>query len=535
LFAVRAAGSQEPVKIENDEVREHRIGPGGLIHSKAELCCPPQNHVILHVVVDAAGQVESVAGATGPEEFFGEAERVEAKQKFKPFEREGIAVRASFSDYVSIVPPEQWAEAHSPFPEVKDLSSLRMRLQRTRCYGPCPAYAVEVKGDGSVEFEGTENVLIIGHHHGQITKEAVQKIVAAFRRADYFSLKDSYAAPITDNPSYVTSIEFDQNKKSVRDYVGIQVGMPESVRALEDTIDQMTGTEKWVKGNEQTGAALVAEGWDFRANTEENRTLFANVVAHGSEELIQLFVSRGAPALDMTKAGEGPLLSAAAKGDLKLVKLMMTDQPEPSVEVLSCALGNAARSGNLDLVQWLLAKGGDPNGPPCGRYEGATVLMRAAQSGKAEVVEAILQSHPDVNARNTSGLSALSFFLQQGPSQAERQRIVRLLLTSGADVNSRDQQDQTPVFYACENRYSEALRVLIASGADVNVKNRNGQTVLMSCFDKTSLQILIGAGADPTIRNSFGRTAAEEARQMGAIDKAVLLEAASKERASKQE
>ncbi len=57
---------------------------------------------------------------------------------------------------------------------------------------PVPAYSVEVRGDGQVLFDGKSNVLILGHHHASLSKQGVDNLVAAFRRADYFSLKDKY-------------------------------------------------------------------------------------------------------------------------------------------------------------------------------------------------------------------------------------------------------------------------------------------------------------------------------------------------------
>lgn len=211
-----------------------------------------------------------------------------------------------------------------PFPEIKDWKTLRIRLKRTECFGACPAYTVEVRGDtDQVEFDGAGGTLVMGHHHGSISKADLQKLVAAFQRADYFSLKDRYEYLVTDNPTYRTSIEFDGLKKSVLDYVGLEAGMPEVVRELEDSIDEIIGTEKWIKGNTLTGPALVGEGWNFRAESDENRALFARVVQNGPPDLLQLFLEKGAPALAMTKDGEGALVSAAGKGDFDLVSAML--------------------------------------------------------------------------------------------------------------------------------------------------------------------------------------------------------------------
>jgi hypothetical protein len=51
----------------------------------------------------------------------------------------------------------------------------------------------------------------------------------------------------------------------------------------------------------------------------------------------------------------------------------------------------------------------------------------------------------------------------------------------------------------------------------------------MSCFGNAGLKAVIDAGADLAIRNAMGLTASEEARKMGALDKAELLETAMKQ------
>ena len=130
-------------------------------------------------------------------------------------------------------------------------------------------------------FEGEGNVLIAGHHRGRVSKEALASLIAAFRDAGYFSVKDEYVSMTTDLPTFTTSIEFDGRKKSVKDYDGYRAGIPEAAARLENKIDQAAGTDKWTTGTAETGLALLAEGWDFKSHSTENRELFANVIAGG--------------------------------------------------------------------------------------------------------------------------------------------------------------------------------------------------------------------------------------------------------------
>ena len=112
----------------------------------------------------------------------------------------------------------------------------------------------------------------------------------------------------------------------------------------------------------------------------------------------------------MTEQGQGALVSAAGMGDLDLVKRLLANHSSPPPAVLSCALGAAARSKNLTLTQFLLERGADVNGLPCGQGMPRTVLMNAVQSANGEIVEEILAAHPDVNAQDANGNTALAYF-----------------------------------------------------------------------------------------------------------------------------
>jgi hypothetical protein len=208
--------------------------------------------VELEVVVDAAGAVVTVDVIQGPSEFR-EAAIAEAKTwTYKPFERNGKAVRANFSEYIRLLPPEKLPSTHVPFPEIQDWNSLRMTLRRSACFGACPVYSVEISGDGSVVFNGTSHVLATGEQYSQISHNAVTQILEAFRKADYFSLENEYRYPVTDNSTYITSISFDGHSKTVKDYVGEYAGMPHAVAELEVTIDRLTDTEQWISGSVPT-------------------------------------------------------------------------------------------------------------------------------------------------------------------------------------------------------------------------------------------------------------------------------------------
>ncbi len=136
------------------------------------------------------------------------------------------------------------------FPAIKDWNTLSIRLERTACYGTCPAYSVEIAGDGSVNYMGEHFVAAKGPRSAKISEKAVRALYEAFRNAEFFWTFDEYQSPVTDMPTQTISISFDGHSKTVVDYAGQHVGLPKVVADLEDAVDAAAGTAQWI-GHEE--------------------------------------------------------------------------------------------------------------------------------------------------------------------------------------------------------------------------------------------------------------------------------------------
>jgi hypothetical protein len=134
------------------------------------------------------------------------------------------------------------------FPVIADWSTLQIRLVRTPCFGRCPAYSVEIRGDGTVVYEGEHFVEVQGVHLAHVPDATVRRLFDAFVRADFFWTYDEYRSPVTDLPTSIVTISFDGHSKTVVDYAGEQQGLPKAVADLEDAIDAAAGTRHWIEG-----------------------------------------------------------------------------------------------------------------------------------------------------------------------------------------------------------------------------------------------------------------------------------------------
>lgn len=125
-------------------------------------------------------------------------------------------------------------------------SPATITLTRTVCFGFCPAYTVTIASDGQVTYVGRRFVNVIGEQRASISPEAVQGLLRRFDAAHFESLNDAYRANVTDLPTYTIVLERDGRRKTVVDYGGLGAGMPQVVHDLQDEIDRVAGTARWV-------------------------------------------------------------------------------------------------------------------------------------------------------------------------------------------------------------------------------------------------------------------------------------------------
>ena len=132
------------------------------------------------------------------------------------------------------------------FPEIKNLNSLQIRLQREACFGTCPSYMITVYGDGTVRYVGGRCVAVHGVKTEHISQDTVLALINEFRDADFFSLLNQYNAGIVDAPSAELSLKYDGYAKIVRDGNASGEGMPDKAAALFSKVDKLANVERLI-------------------------------------------------------------------------------------------------------------------------------------------------------------------------------------------------------------------------------------------------------------------------------------------------
>lgn len=123
--------------------------------------------------------------------------------------------------------------------------STVITLERGPCFGHCPEYTVTLYGSGRIEFDGRRYVCEMGHHSARAPTYEVRRLVAQMLEAGYFEL-DWTAGPLATNASTVTSsLRHAGQTRQIEHYLGDE-GAPRLLKFLEDRIDAVAGTWRWL-------------------------------------------------------------------------------------------------------------------------------------------------------------------------------------------------------------------------------------------------------------------------------------------------
>ena len=144
-------------------------------------------------------------------------------------------------------------------------------------------------------------------------------------------------------------------------------------------------------------------------------------------------------------------------------------------------------------------------------------LIDVAGAGNVRLVRELLSSGADVDARNRNDETALSMAAAWNHFD-----VAQLLVQRGADPNIADKTGGTPLMLAAQNGNTTMVSALLARDADPNAADRFGNTVLMHVVwaskRSTTMQIvneLLRHGARINAINHEGKTALYFARQGG--------------------
>ncbi len=115
------------------------------------------------------------------------------------------------------------------------------KLERTACFGPCPAYRITIHQSGKATYEGIAHVEQQGMHHAQVDGSLMDRLVQEAEQKGFFEMKDEYDRPVTDLPSTILTVRRNGDTKTVKG----RVDPPQAFKDLAAWADEMLLPIPW--------------------------------------------------------------------------------------------------------------------------------------------------------------------------------------------------------------------------------------------------------------------------------------------------
>jgi ankyrin repeat protein len=252
------------------------------------------------------------------------------------------------------------------------------------------------------------------------------------------------------------------------------------------------------RGNLEICKWLFANSATIDSRDNDGRTAIHRAVLGGHLEIVQWLIHIGADITIADRTGEAAVHYAAKGGHLDILELLIHTGADMYIPDRKgkIAIHYAAQGGHLEMLKWLINNGTESDSRD---NDGLTAVHYAAQGGRLEVLKWFLDNTIAIDTPDNKGRTAIHH-------AAASSNYIDIYLSVTCDRSSQD-----AMYNAASTRHIEVMEWLIANGIDINSQDENGQTpfhyAVTTHNSKTNIvKWLLAHGAHSNSQDNKGRT-----------------------------
>lgn len=251
---------------------------------------------------------------------------------------------------------------------------------------------------------------------------------------------------------------------------------------------------------------LLQQPFDINFKDRKGRTPLHHAIIENQGKIAQALIERGAEVNAVDKNGMTPLYFAARDGNVKLAKLLLENGARVDIVANNgnTPIHKALNKDHQDLVYIFLLHG------PVKSKVHDTLLHTAAKKGLKQLILFLIEKGININSQDEDGETPLHY-----AARKNRPEIINLLLDHGAQINVQDNVKDTPLHIAAMRGHEPIIQLLLQKGAFVNSINNEGMTPLHYAISNSDeddentdriVKLFLDHGADVSIQDKKGNT-----------------------------
>lgn len=216
---------------------------------------------------------------------------------------------------------------------------------------------------------------------------------------------------------------------------------------------------------------LKNEVTDINIVDHKRRTLLHHAIIGNSMETILWLIKKGINVNAVDESGETALFESVRRSNLEIAKTLIISHANPNIanHRYELPIHIAAHRGDWRMIQLLV--------------EAQTIITKKAIDDKQVIHYAVLGGQVDLVPKLID-LTSGSYFVRDEygntllhyATRTSNLAMVKFLVEKGLDVNSLNDQYETPLFSAVKNNNFEIVNYLVKEGAFIDIKNRRFET-----------------------------------------------------------